>query len=164
MPAAEGAGSPRHVEVKQGDWQPLDEEGVIFTEGLSTCIGISVYDRIKKAAVLGHFDNSPSERRVLEAMIEAIAGFSTPGSRVWLGGGALLDPDLDISRNPDLKVEDVEVANSETQLFRDKVLESVKDLVSRGAALETFWLQGAVYLNYSLDVGTGQEQAVINQD
>lgn len=157
--------SPQNIEVMQGFWKLMGREGRLFTRGIATCVGISVYDGSTKRAALGHFDSASPRLGTIDEMMHAIArNFIIPGdARVWLGGGEILDPEDTASRYPEWDIEDVIVANDETRHLRSYVMGKLTDLVQGGASLQTTWLEGpeTASLDYEMDVATGVDRAII---
>lgn len=150
------------IEVQQGEWKSLKDEGVIFTEGMTTCIGISVYSFAARRAILGHFNADSLRDGALGTMIhEANRSFSGAGdeTQIWVGGGAILDPFTVRRHSPDTSLETVRLMNDETEHFRDTVLSSLDTLVAQGAVRDVSWLESAVLLDYALDLGTGTERS-----
>lgn len=76
------------VDVDQGNTAHLQGEGVIATEGVGPCLGVSFYSQERKLAYVAHL-NSPLYNRpeILDEFVdEALAGLQESEFRIWLGG------------------------------------------------------------------------------
>lgn len=176
--------SPKRIEVPQGEWRELQGEGVLHTVGVSTCVGVSVYDADRRHAVLGHFDlQTQSDPSRFNAMMQAANQLIKQGNaQVFLWGGSLTDPEAgyldelpedelkklpeterreimhiqeDLSKLPDSdRRETVRIQNNQTGLLKNEIAGTFAQYADAGL-LVSFGHQWQV-MDYELNVGTGE--------
>lgn len=152
-------------EVMPGEWREVFERGTLFTNDVRTCIAVSIYDTDQQMGFLGHFDPESFTNGVFSEMdLVAAALIVDPRSaRLWAGGAEVVDENTAIK---DIKYdrEDIEILNAETQKFANIVISTLGRWARKGSSLSTTWLFQPGYLNYHLDVASGEESVTVYPD
>lgn len=152
------------IEVLPGEWHKLSKEGALHTSHVSTCIAVAIYSPSQKEAYLGHFQHVDFEHEgsFYSMMLHALKNLASASEvKVWLGGGEILNPDFATGvLGHDQHA--VEVANAETQAFRERAVGVCEVLGAQGAIITTTWLDNTpAHLDYSLDVSSGIQTITI---
>ncbi len=160
--AREGLSNPREVEVKEGEWKDIDTQGSLFTRGIQTCIGISIYSPDEAKALLGHFN---SESLIIDEHLKMNLAASRyikarNNVRLWVGGGEMLTLDL-LNDHPKNTQQDIDFANTETRLFMSEVMSMMEAWTNKGASLSQAWLPTTGSIDYSINVESGKEVVTI---
>ncbi len=152
---------PGEYEIFEDEWLPLQGDGILCTSSVTTCIAVSIYSPAEPQAFLGHFNiGSMAEDGSFNTMLQA-ASSSLPhlsGVRIWVGGGELIQPE---SQDYGFDEEVIKIANDETLAFRQQVLDNLSTFAPQGSVLQETWLNKPSFINYSLEVSTGQEDITI---
>ncbi len=125
--------------VSSGERGSLEREGIVATEGIYTCLGVSIYDpKIPKAFIAHEYPGQSFS----SLMLEIDDNFDDLSRvRVWLGGAGFYGD-----------------AERSQIMGRDKI---VKELIQRGcgeAAIKTLWLDDSDSdITYAIDVASGEE-------
>lgn len=150
------------LEVPQGRWKSIVQAGQIYTQGVETCIAVSIYSEKDRLAYLGHFisihatDRRGGLSNMVRAAKEKISHIEE--SRVWLGGGLLINPDIPAEREP-FPRQTAELANEQTLEFRSRIFEGIMFplFAEHGAEVHAQWLNQPAHLDYRLDTSSGDE-------
>lgn len=145
------------IEVQQGEWRHLGGAGTLFTDNLETCIGVAVWSKEDRTALLGHFEapGIKAEDSPLNEMVRAIGDLSiNRGSKAWIGGASLITPELTILEEVDEEV--IEIANAEIIDMREHTTNVIKAAVGPIVWPRIDWVcREPGVVGYSINVANG---------
>jgi hypothetical protein len=152
-------------EVLQNKWASMQGGGLLYTNDLATCIGVSIYspaeDPLKNKAYLGHFDVSDlGEFGCFQDMLdEAVCGIKpVQETKIWVGGGQLLDPSSKVyGVSPDI----INYTNKETEAFSQTIVSRLGAVSLRQSLIDDLWLHLPVSMGYELDVSNGEDYIIL---
>ncbi len=101
----EGLPKKGEIEVKMFGWKTAESGSILSTEGLGPCIGLLIYDPIRKKAGLGHW---PAASSFAQSIRNKVNGFVSQADRevlkVYLRGGRInMGDEFDEGKKTDRK-------------------------------------------------------------
>jgi hypothetical protein len=174
MAGIENQGLQPRVEVPEGSWRHLENQGVLFTHGIRTAIGVSIYCSTDKLGMLGHFDAQSFERNDFQDMCDSAYRWVTDAAStsVWMGGGLIIMPQHAEQKGYDHR--DIDLRNTTTLINRETASAYLDSWVGHVASMNIKWLNDLTEIvtwldteiptiDYSLNVTTGEEKIEISR-